>query len=161
MMGAGKSSVGRSLAELSGREFLDTDLILQNKLGRPIPQLFSVYGESAFRDHESSVLRDLEPSPAVLSTGGGIVIREENWIELRRLGATVYLRASIETLVGRLERSKKRRPLIEAEDWRDRLEAIYEARRSLYERADYTVQVDQDDLAVAAANVYELLGSAS
>src|SRR5690349_9779443 len=99
MMGAGKSAVGRALAELSGREFVDTDLLLQQRLGRPISQLFAVYGEDAFRDHETSILRSLEPLPVVLATGGGIVVREENWSELRRLGTTIYLRATPETII--------------------------------------------------------------
>src|SRR5690349_9612051 len=103
MMGAGKSSVGRALAEASGRPFLDTDLMLQNRLGRPITQIFQVYGEETFRDHETSILRSLEPHPAIVSTGGGIVIREANWSEMKRLGLVIYLKARPETLISRLE----------------------------------------------------------
>ena len=112
MMGAGKSSIGRNLAEASHRPFLDTDLLLQNRLGRPVSQIFQVYGEATFRDHETSILRNLEPEPVVLATGGGIVLREENWTEMRRLGITVFLDAAFETLTERLARSKKKRPLL-------------------------------------------------
>ena len=107
MMGAGKSSVGRALAELSGREFVDTDILLQHRFGRPVHQIFEVYGEDAFRHHETSVLRSLEPSSIVLATGGGIVTRESNWSELGRLGATIYLNAGLSTLLSRLEASKE------------------------------------------------------
>src|SRR5437588_3585265 len=103
MMGAGKSAIGRSLAKLSGRTHVDTDLLLQNRLGRPIPQLFQIYGESAFRDHESSILRSLEPAESVISTGGGIVMRPSNWDELRRLGVTVFVEVEVEELIDRLQ----------------------------------------------------------
>jgi shikimate kinase len=153
MMGAGKSSVGRALAELSGREFLDTDLMLQHRFGRPVHQIFDVYGEDAFRHHETSVLKTIEPSLAVLATGGGIVTRDANWQELRRIGLTIFLNASPETLISRLEVSKKKRPLLMAEAWPDRVRGLLEQRRPLYERADLVVEVDSDDVKNVAARV--------
>jgi shikimate kinase len=153
MMGAGKSSIGRALAELTERTFVDTDLILQQRLGRPISQIFQIYGEQAFRDHETSVIRGLEPSPTVLSTGGGIVLREENWAEFHRLGLTVFLDASIETLVRRLTVSKKKRPLLQVEDWEVRTEEILTSRLEIYRRADLTVTVDDIDLTSGAERV--------
>lgn len=157
MMGAGKSSVGRALAELSGREFLDTDIMLQNRLGRPIPQIFQVYGEDAFRDHETSILRSLEPKPAVLSTGGGIVMREANWAEMRRLGLTIYLKASPETLITRLEASKKKRPLLQVEEWPERVRDLLGRREALYEQADVTVELDSADVQTGAQLILDKL----
>lgn len=146
MMGAGKSSVGRALAALTEREFIDTDLLLQSRLGRPIPQLFQIYGEGAFRDHETSILRSLNPGKFVLSTGGGIVTREASWKELRRLGTTVYLRSSVESLISRLEASKKKRPLLQVEDWPERVRKLLSERESLYEQADVVVDLDGLDV---------------
>jgi len=146
MMGAGKSSVGRALSELGGREFWDTDLMLQNRLGRPISQIFQVYGEDAFRDHETSILRSLEPGDAVISTGGGIVLRDANWEEMRRLGTTIYLEASPETLIARLESSKKKRPLLQVEEWPERLRELLGKREPLYKQADVTVLLDGLDV---------------
>lgn len=160
MMGAGKSSVGRALADLSEREFLDTDLMLQNRLGRPIPQIFQVYGEDCFRDHETSLLRSLEPSASILSTGGGIVLREENWVEMRRLGITIFLDTPDEILIQRLEQSKKRRPLLEAEDWKDRVQKILSFRRPLYERADVRVPIVDEDIEHAATRVLNAIRQA-
>src|SRR5689334_6309954 len=140
MMGVGKSAVGRELAVRTGREFLDTDQMLQNRLGRPVTQLFQVYGESAFRDHETSLLKTLEPRDAILSTGGGIVIRDANWEELRRLGTTLYLKATPDDLIARLTTSKKRRPLLEVEDWEQRLRNLLAAREDRYQLADVVVQ---------------------
>lgn len=142
MMGAGKSSIGRSLSDLAGREFFDTDILMQSRLGRPIPQIFRVYGEETFRDHESSILRSLNPSPIVLATGGGIVLREENWVELRRLGTTIFLDASPEVLKERLSKSHKKRPILDVQDWEIQLEKILNSRLDLYRRADIVVEVD-------------------
>ncbi len=153
MMGAGKSAVGRSMAELSGRRFLDTDQLLQHKLGRPIHQLFGVYGEEAFRAHETAVLRGLMPDACVLATGGGIVVREENWAEMRRLGTTILLRVEHEALSARLERSKRRRPLLEVVDWEKQLSTLMEFRKHLYVLADLSVDVSVVDVREAAVRV--------
>lgn len=160
MMGAGKSAVGRALAATTGREFLDTDQMLQHRLGRSIRQIFHIYGESAFRDHETALLRSLQPGPFVLSTGGGIVIRPENWNELRRLGTIVYLKASLETLQDRLEHSKKKRPLLEGEDWKEKVEAILAARTHLYEQADIVISLDANEIDEAAQQVLAKLEGA-
>src|SRR5688572_5498908 len=133
MMGAGKSSVGKALARLSGRDFVDTDGLLQQRFGRAVTQIFKIYGEDTFRAHETSVLKTLEPGAVVVATGGGIVIREANWTEMHRLGTTVYLHVSEELLLDRLAVSKKKRPLLEVEDWQGRVEQLLEKRRELYQ----------------------------
>ncbi|CAN5535894.1 shikimate kinase [soil metagenome] len=153
MMGSGKSAVGRALADASQRKFVDTDLLLQARFGRPVSQIFEIYGESTFRDHETSILKGLQPEPVVLATGGGIVLREENWTELRRLGVIIFLHASEETLLDRLEKSKRKRPLLEAEDWKERAIAIYEKRLPTYLQADIIVPVDNLEIEEAAERV--------
>ena len=155
MMGAGKTSLGREIAEMSGRDHVDIDHMLQQRLGRPIPQLFKLYGESAFRDHEASVLRSLQPSNSIVSTGGGIVMREANWVEMGRLGVTVFVEVGYDFLVERLEMSKKRRPLLDFEDWKDRLRKLLDERQPMYERADLTVDVSGMDVQDAANAVYK------
>jgi shikimate kinase len=157
MMGAGKSSVGRALSELSGRTFQDTDLLLQYRLGRPVSQLFALYGEQAFRDHETKLLSDRQPCLEVLATGGGIIVREENWVHLRRLGHTIYLKAEFSTLRDRLEHSKKKRPLLEVEGWEERLRELLQARLPLYQRADFVVDVDGLEIYEAAAAIYKVI----
>jgi shikimate kinase len=160
MMGAGKSAVGRELAARTGREFKDTDSLLQHRLGRPVGQLFDIYGETAFRDHEASLLRSLEPGFIVLSTGGGIVVRPENWPELQRLGTTVYLKATEDDLIDRLTKSKKRRPLLEVEDWQDRLRNLMAQREPLYSQAEVIVQLQGDDIESAADRVEQAIEEA-
>ena len=158
MMGAGKSSVGRKLSELTGRSFVDTDLIIQDRFVRPVAQIFRVYGENAFRDHETSVLEALQPGPLVVSTGGGIVGRPENWKEMRRLGIVIYLDCSCETLVRRLSESKKRRPLLETENWEATLRDLLDKRVELYRQADVHIPLDEIPIENAAQAVIDRLG---
>ncbi|HRI44043.1 MAG TPA: shikimate kinase [Fimbriimonadaceae bacterium] len=160
MMGAGKSTVGREVARLAGRPFFDTDQLLSYRLGRPIPQLFSIYGEAAFRYHETAILRGLEPQPGVLATGGGIVVREANWVEMKRLGTTVFLDVDRAALTGRLARSKKKRPLLAHENWEERFDQILAARRVLYEQADRRVLIGGESLEEAARKVLDSLEDA-
>lgn len=145
MMGSGKTTVGRKLAEALDVPFMDTDQLLQNRLGRPIHQLFQIYGETAFRMHETKVLEALEPQEAVLATGGGIVVKDENWVELRRLGTTIFLDASLEVLTTRLATAKKRRPLLEVPEWESKVQEIRDRRMELYRKADITISVERDD----------------
>lgn len=144
MMGVGKSTVGQLLANRTGRAFLDTDRLLVQRFGRPIPQIFQLYGEATFRDHETSILKGIERDGQVISTGGGIVIRPENWDLMRALGTIIFLDVPLDILIERLRASKKRRPLLQAENFEERVESILTTRRSLYEQAD--VQVHLGDL---------------
>lgn len=155
MMGSGKSSVGKAVAEGSERTFIDTDVLLQNRFGRPVSQVFGIYGEETFRAHETSVLKSILPGPMVLSTGGGIVTRPENWTELARLGIVAYLHASWETLAERLEQSKRKRPLLDRPDWKDELRRLMAEREHLYQQADFVIEVDQQDISLAAERVIE------
>lgn len=153
MMGSGKSTVGRALAELLGVPFQDTDMMLEHRLGRPIPQLFELYGEEAFRYHETSILKNLDLEGRVLATGGGIVLRPENWVEFARLGRSVFLDVPVELLETRLDQSSRKRPLLQTENWETKLRDLYASRRHLYERADVRVQVDEQPIEVIAERI--------
>lgn len=146
MMGSGKSTIGRLLAEQLDVEFLDTDLLLQHRFGRSVSAIFDVYGEATFRDHETSVLRGLEPRKGVLATGGGVVLREINWQELRRLGKTVFLEIPVEVLIERLSVSRRKRPLLAFEDWQDRYRRLYEERIQMYRKADTCVRIERESM---------------
>lgn len=141
MMGVGKSTVGQLLANRTGRAFLDTDRMLVQRFGRPIPQIFQLYGEATFRDHETSILKSIERDGQVISTGGGIVIRPENWLLMRALGTVIFLDVPLDILIDRLRASKKRRPLLQAENFEERVETILSSRRTVYEQADVHVHL--------------------
>lgn len=158
MMGSGKSTVGRLLADSLDVPFEDTDSLLEYRLGRSVSQLFGLFGEETFRQHETATLRSLESDDGVLATGGGIVTRDENWAEFARLGVSVFLDVDRDILVGRLEQSKRRRPLLETENWEMKLDELLKVRRPMYEKADFRVQVKDEQFEEVAGMIREVLG---
>jgi len=132
MPGCGKSAVGRRLAALTGRPFLDADDEVTRRAGRSPADIITQDGEDAFRRIESEVLSELgKGSGAVIATGGGCVTRRENLPALRRNSVVVWLRRDLSRL------PSKGRPLSR----RSTPEALYAARRPLYEAfADHTVE---------------------
>ena len=157
MMGAGKTIVGRTLAAKFDVPFHDTDRLLEYKLGRPVHQLFQLYGEAAFRAQETSVLSSIEAQPSVLATGGGIVLLDENWTEIRRIGVSLFLDVDIDVLVHRLRTAKKRRPLLEVPNWEETVRNMLNTRRSQYEKADIVLKLSDEPFEqVAELAVQEL-----
>jgi shikimate kinase len=130
-MGAGKSSVGRALAHRTGLPLFDTDELVARRLGMPITDIFAQLGEAAFRDAETTELCGLPPRPAIVVTGGGIVIRPENVNALRRLGVVVHLTADEGTLFERATR-RATRPLLQTENPRARFAELLQTRDALY-----------------------------
>jgi len=132
MMGAGKSSVGRCLQRRTGLARFDTDEIVSSNFGLSIPEIFSKHGEERFREAETRALRELAPDrQAIIVTGGGIVLRDENVDLLERLGTVVWLEAEEEKILERVSR-KGNRPLLQTEDPRKALSEILGARAPLY-----------------------------
>ena len=137
LSGCGKSTFGRRLAKRLRLPLLDTDVMIEKKTGRSIPDIFAADGESGFRDIESACAREAAAvQGAVISTGGGMILREENMKELSKNGLVVF----IDRHPSRILRSTtlKDRPLVQ--DDRDKLFRLYAARLALYRRhADVTV----------------------
>jgi shikimate kinase len=139
MMGAGKSAVGRPLAEALGYCFIDADATLTEAAGRPIAEIFASDGEEAFRALETSVLNGIASwHSLVVATGGGAVTRPENWGHMRQ-GVVVWLDAPEAELLRRLAADPTRRPLLDAPDPAGRLQALLQERRPLYAQADLAV----------------------
>ena len=132
LMGAGKSTVGRELASYLGFSFIDTDDELERRMGVSIPVIFDVEGSEGFRLRETKVIADMpEQKNAVISTGGGAVMKKENREYLKRCGKVVYLSASIDVLFERTKHSKKR-PLLQKEDIRKTIENLLSEREEWY-----------------------------
>lgn len=141
-MGAGKSTVGRLLASRLGLGFVDTDSVIEERTGADIPWIFDVEGEDGFRQRETNVLNDLlsENTPLVIATGGGIVTRPENLPLLQSLGTVFFLKASIEQLVARTSKDKKR-PLLQVADPKAKIKELVAQRTPLYEEAAHATIV--------------------
>jgi shikimate kinase len=134
-MGSGKSSVGRILERKTGWPRFDTDEMISARFGRPIAEIFADAGEEAFRNAEAEVLRQLSAiDPAVIVTGGGIVLRPGNVELLRRAGTLVHLEADEETLFRRVSR-RATRPLLQTENPRATLSELLRVRLPLYRQA--------------------------
>jgi len=132
-MGSGKTSIGRLVAQRLGFQFIDTDAKIVERTGLQIPQIFEKHGEAWFREQETATLRSLSIlNRTVISTGGGVVVREENHAVLRELGFVVWLTASEDVIFERVSRNKKR-PLLQTPDPRQTVHEMLEARRHLYE----------------------------
>ena len=132
MPGGGKSTVARHLARRLGRGFVDTDAVIERRIGCPIRTFFEREGEERFRDIESTVLDEVMLStPGVIATGGGIVLRDVNREALRSRTACVYLRSTPEELFRRLRHDSKR-PLLQVADPLSRLREIFAKRDPLY-----------------------------
>ena len=144
MMGSGKSTVGRRLADLMGLDFVDADGVIEERAGADIGWIFDVEGEDGFRHREEQVLDGLSQRRGiVLATGGGAVLREANRRRLRERGMVVYLRGSVDIIVART-RHDRRRPLLQGVDVRERLADLLAQRTPLYEEVAHVV-VDTDE----------------
>lgn len=155
-MGSGKSSVGRRLASALRLPFIDLDSDIEKAAGMRISQIFAAIGEAEFRRCETEALRIVLGKPAVISSGGGLVTREENRALLRTAAQNgshiVYLRAQADTLAGRIRRQPGTRPLIDGHDTPLDMEATRKrVRELLAERAAWyedcaTLTIDTDRL---------------
>ena len=144
MMGAGKTTIGIKIAEITGRRWYDTDGVIVDRHGK-ISDIFEYYGEAHFRKIETEIVKELaQKDNLIVSTGGGLVLKSENNALLQQNGKIVFLRASLETLAKRLHVDGTR-PLLQTstESIRDRLARLMKERTPIYEHvADYVVDVD-------------------
>ena len=143
-MGSGKSTIGEKTARSLGIEFLDTDVLMEQQEGMTISELFAQKGEAYFRQKETEMIQKLkkESKKMVLATGGGLPIKEENQVLLKELGMVVYLKASVNTLVERLN-GDTTRPLLKEGDLRKKIETMLENRNPIYEKvADVVLETD-------------------
>jgi len=141
MPGSGKSTVGRQLARKLGCPFVDSDHVIEQRLGCSIKEYFEQQGEAAFRDIESQTLEDLTREfVGVLATGGGAVLREHNRALLRERATVCYLRVSPEEIFRRL-RHDRQRPLLQVADPLAKLKELFTQRDPFYqETAHYVIE---------------------
>ena len=142
-MGAGKTTIGRQLARLLKRDFLDSDREIEQRTGVNIPLIFELEGEAGFRTRERGVIDELTQLPnIVLATGGGAILDPDNRKHLSERGTVVYLETSVEQQLKRTGRDRNR-PLLQTENPKSRLQELLAIRDPLYrEIANITVLTD-------------------
>lgn len=158
-MGSGKSGVGRRVAKLMNLAFFDLDDLIVDKAGMSILEIFEKEDEEGFRRRESQALRAISPKGrCVLATGGGTVLREENWKVLRLLGWVVCLTARPEILFERASRDLTR-PLLAGDDPFGSLKKILAVRAPHYAKAEFALDTSEcktaDEAAMRLAALYQ------
>lgn len=158
MMGAGKTSVGIKIADLTGMRWYDTDDLITEKYGR-IPAIFEFYGENRFREMESEIVKNVsDEDNVVISTGGGCVLRPENSAALKKHGKIVFLKVDIEVLFERTGHTSDDRPLLKNTTF-DKMKELLVYRSPIYEScADFTVDTNGKDIEAVAREVCAVCG---
>ena len=161
-MGAGKSTVGRALAQILGLEFVDSDAEIEQRTGADIPWIFEIEGESGFRDREAKVLADISSRDGiVMATGGGAIVRDENRRILSERGFVVYLEATLREQVRRTSKDQKR-PLLAGQDRRRVLTDLMAIREPLYQEiADLRLSTAERNAKQLAEQIVAALSGAT
>jgi shikimate kinase len=147
-MGAGKTTIGRKLAELLNYEFYDSDREIEHVTGVDIPWIFEIEGEAGFRRREHLMVKELSAKQnIILATGGGTILDPRNRELLSNNGVVIYLKTTVDHQLDRLSRDK-RRPLLQVENRHEVLSDIMANREALYsEIADYTIETGAKPIA--------------
>lgn len=158
-MGAGKSTIGRHLADELHLDFFDSDQEIERRTGADIAWIFDLEGEDGFRKREENVINDLtDKQGIVLATGGGSIVTKAVRNRLSARSIVVYLQTTIDKQVARTQRDK-RRPLLQNEDPEQVLRDLAEMRNPLYEEvADYIVDTDDQSARAVANQIISKIG---
>lgn len=152
--GAGKSTVGMEMSEILKLPFYDTDAIVAERAGVSISWIYDVEGEAGFRRREHAVIKEYTVKPdIILATGGGAVLTPENCTLLAAKGLVIYLKATVQQLLGRTRR-KEHRPLLQVDNVEQRLEEMKSERETLYESiADLTFSTEGNSIKFIAKTI--------
>ncbi len=157
MMGSGKTSTGRPLAERLGYGFVDADAVIEQAAGCSIAEMFQRDGEPEFRALEKQVLNSISQRHSlVVATGGGVVTQRENWGVLHS-GIVIWLDVVQEQLLRRLQADRTVRPLLQTADPEAALNKLLAERKALYAEADLTVVIDDEPPEAIADGIVQLL----
>lgn len=157
-MGCGKSTIGREIGLQLNYSLVDTDCLIEESVGTAISKIFKDHGEEYFRDLETDLLSQIhatECTHQIISTGGGLPVREKNREWLKKLGYVVWLRASVDTVMERTGKSNHR-PLLNTENPREKIERMLEERDPIYaEVADLTINTDDLEISETVHGIIE------
>lgn len=158
LMGAGKSTVGRRLAQRLNLRFVDADDEIEAAAGMTIPEIFERYGEAHFRDGERRVIRRLLQEPRqVIATGGGAFMNDETRALIAAEATSIWLKADLDTLVRRCAK-RTDRPLLRGRNQRETLAALMQQRYPVYETSDLMVESGGDTHDVVVDRIIGALG---
>ncbi len=158
-MGTGKTAVGQLLTEKLGRSFVELDLLIEQKVGKSIPDIFQQDGETAFRELEIEVTKEISKDKnLVIACGGGIVLNKINIDRLRQQSRIVYLTASPRVILKRVANEEGQRPLLEVDNPTITISEMLSFREPFYERAtDITINTSRLDIDAVAEQIISKL----
>ena len=153
MMGCGKSQTGLKLAELLKYKYIDLDSLIEKLAKKSINQIFNDDGEDNFRELETNCLKETIKIPSlVISTGGGIVTKSENWGILRQ-GIIVWIDLDKDIAIERLKNEIDKRPLLQGKNPNDLYMSIFQSRANLYSQADLRIEVKKENIKEVAMKI--------
>ena len=153
MMGCGKSQTGLKLAELLKYKYIDLDSLIENLAKKSINQIFNDEGEDNFREIETNCLKETIKIPSlVISTGGGIVTKSENWGILRQ-GIIAWIDLDKDIAIERLKNEIEKRPLLQGNNLNDLYMSIFQSRQNLYSQADLRIKVKKENIEEVAMKI--------
>ncbi|MFH1714834.1 MAG: shikimate kinase [Elusimicrobiota bacterium] len=156
-MGSGKTAVGKRLAKKLNMKFVDLDKLIVKKEGRSINDIFTESGEKYFREIETAAVIEISAKDnIVLSTGGGVVLKDENMDVLGKTGKIIYLRALPEIVYKRVKRDKSR-PLLKVDDPLAKIKELLEKREKYYKRNDYEINTTDLTIDEAVDRIIEIM----
>ncbi|RNL47136.1 shikimate kinase [Paraeggerthella hongkongensis] len=160
MPGAGKSTLGIVLAKIMNYHFIDADLVIQNQCDKTLQKLIDACGPEGFIEVENEILRDIEASKSIISTGGSAVYSDEAMRHLTEIGTVVYLQISYDELVNRLHDLQERGVVLKGGIGMS-LRELFDERKPLYEQyAEITVDVNDLTITAAARKVADVIKQA-
>ncbi len=159
-MGTGKSTVARRLAAETDYKFVDLDKEIVKLAGKSIPEIFAEDGEKAFRDLESKVVKEISQKDAlVISTGGGVVLRDKNIDNLKENGILILLTATAEEILARTK-DDDNRPLLEVESPLEKIKTMLEQRADKYDCTEYKIDTTELSIAEVVSEVKSIIKEA-
>jgi shikimate kinase len=158
-MGVGKTTIGKQIAAFNKVVFIDTDSQIEKETSKSIKEIFETDGEIAFRKLETDTIRSINRK-AIIACGGGLPAHNNNIEYLKHKGTVIYLKASTETLIKRLEKNKNKRPLISKltnDKLLEFIRKILKEREKTFKQADYTIETDNKTVKEVLREINSLL----
>ncbi|MTI48207.1 shikimate kinase [Sporosalibacterium faouarense] len=154
-MGTGKTTIGKIIAQKINYDFIDTDRYIEEKFNISIKGIFESYGEEYFRELEKRAIEEISSREfSVISTGGGVILNNDNIINLKEKGIIFLLNGSVETIVNNLSNSRNKRPLLSENNWTEKLVCLLEKRKNMYiSSADYIIDINDKSLNMLAQEI--------
>ena len=158
MMGSGKTSIGKELAKSLNINFIDSDKEIELKCKKTISQIFETKGEVYFRKIEEKLcVKLIDGNPKVLSLGGGAFLNSAIRRKINKLGLSIWISPSLETIYERLGKSKNKRPLLNYKKLKRSIKEIYDSRKEQYNKANYTIRTKSDNKKNIVKKIIEIL----